>query len=404
MAEIHELQPVDLREAWRHEAHNFTPWLAKRLPLLGKELNLDLELVGTEVTLPDAGRVDILAKQAGSGANVVIENQLNQSDDSHCLRLLGYAANAGADILIWVAEGFTKYHRSIVAWLNESDSINVYAVRARAYRVGDSLAADFELAVGPSEMPPEPTSSSATNTNTWYANFYRPLVEQLRRDGLTPVGIGGFRGQWRSFETGYPQTVYAVGWSDGTAQAFLQTYGDDKKRVYEGLMEHRAEIDAALNNEVIWEAEGHEYWVRLETKNMPIVGEADYERTRQWLAGNLLRLHKVIQPYLSQACGTPLPAELTLNINRWGGYSWESTRFSYPRRESAQAAAAAERENGHNAQIEKIPINAQGKSSWGEGWEKLDGSYVVWKTTTSVRVERGQEVEERRVADAETSE
>ncbi|MCE2469027.1 MAG: DUF4268 domain-containing protein [Dehalococcoidia bacterium] len=293
MAEIHELKPVGLRDAWRHEARNFTPWLAERLDLLGRKLNLKLELVETEALLRPGGFVDILAKQAGSGANVVIENQLNQSEDSHCLRLLGYAANADTDILIWVAEDFSPYHRSIVTWLNRSDSINVYAVRVRAYRVGDSLAADFELAVGPSEP-------STEHPLPLYPRLYRSLVEQLRRDGLTPVGIGGFRGQWRSFETGYPQTVYAVGWSDGTAQAFLQVYGDDKKRVYEGLMKHKSEIGAALNNEVIWEAQGHEYWIRLETKGMPIVGDAGYERARQWLADNLLRLHKVIQPHLNQ--------------------------------------------------------------------------------------------------------
>lgn len=295
MAEIHELKRVDLREAWPHEAWNFTPWLAERLHLLGKDLNFELELEGTEVTLPEAGRVDILAKQAGSGARVVIENQFGWSDDSHCLRLLGYAAHAESDILVWVAEDFTKYHCGIVAWLNQSDNINVYAVEARAYRVGDSLAADFELAVGPTQSGSRPPAEP--NTNTWYANFYRPLLEQLRREGLTSVGRGGFRGQWRSFESGYFQTVYAVGWSDDTAQAFLQAYGEDKERVYEGLTQHKAEIDTELNNEAIWEA----HWVRLETKPMPIVTDADYERVRQWLADNLLRLRKAIQPHLDQA-------------------------------------------------------------------------------------------------------
>ena len=301
MAEIHELQPVGLREAWPHEAWNFTPWLAERLHLLGKELNLDLELVGTEIVLPEAGRVDILAKQVETGANVVIENQFGWSDDSHCLRLLGYAANADSDILVWVAEDFTEYHRGILAWLNQSDSINVYAVEARAYRVGDSLAAAFRLAVGPTQATQDrPSPSAATNTNTWYAQFYRPLVDRLRREGLPPVGRGGFRGQWRSFETGYPQTVYAVGWNDGTAQASWQTYGDDKERVYAGLAQYKEEIDAALNKEAIWEAEGWDHWVRLETKDLPIHDDADYERARQWLADNLLRLREAVQPYLEQ--------------------------------------------------------------------------------------------------------
>ena len=123
MPEINALEPVSLRQVWPDEARHFTPWLADHLHLLGSELNLALELVAVEATLPEAGRVDIIAQQASSMAKVVIENQLEVSDDSHCLRLLGYAANAGANILVWVARDFTDYHRSILSWLNESDNI-----------------------------------------------------------------------------------------------------------------------------------------------------------------------------------------------------------------------------------------------------------------------------------------
>ena len=103
------LEPVSLRQVWPDEARDFTPWLADNLHLLGAELNLALELVEVEATLPEAGRVDIIAQQVSTMAKVVIENQLEVSDDSHCLRLLGYAANADANILVWVA-------RSTNAW------------------------------------------------------------------------------------------------------------------------------------------------------------------------------------------------------------------------------------------------------------------------------------------------
>lgn len=303
MAEIHELEPVDLREAWPHEAWNFTPWLAERLHLLGRELNLDLELVETEVTLPEAGRVDILAKQVGSGARVVIENQFGWSNDSHCLRLLGYAAHAESDILVWVAEEFTEYHRGILAWLNQSDTINAYAVEARAYRVGDSLAADFRLAVGP-QAQSRPSLSPITNRTTFYALFYRPLVEELRRREMPPVGRGGFRGRWRSFETGYPDAVYATELGGGEAHAFLQVYGDDKERIYEALTQRKDAIDAELEGETDWEGgDGTTgtYWIGLATEAMVEHPEGEAaDAARQWLADNLLRLRKAIQPHLDQ--------------------------------------------------------------------------------------------------------
>ena len=165
--------------------------------------------------MPEAGRVDIIAEQVSTEAKVVIENQLGESDDSHCLRLLGYAANAEANILVWVAQDFTDYHRSILSWLNESDNIAVYAVAVRAYRVADAIAADFQLVVEPPQSQPGTTSTSTRMTaNTYYADFYRPVVAQLRRSGLLPVSRGGWRGRWRSFQTEYPQIVYAAGLSE----------------------------------------------------------------------------------------------------------------------------------------------------------------------------------------------
>ena len=73
------LEQVPVREIWPHEENNFTPWLADNLHLLGQILELKLELLQVEAEMPDAGRVDILAKDMTSGATVVIENQLEYS-------------------------------------------------------------------------------------------------------------------------------------------------------------------------------------------------------------------------------------------------------------------------------------------------------------------------------------
>ena len=258
---------MSLRKVWPDEARDLTPWLADHLHLLGSKLNLALELVAVESTLPEAGRVDIIAEQVGTKAKVVIENQLEVSDDSHCLRLLGYAANADANILVWVARDFTSYHRSTLSWLNESDNIAVYAVAVRAYRVGDAIAADFRLIIEPPQSQPGTAStSSGMTTNTYYADFYRPVVAQLRRSGLLPVSRGGWRGRWRSFQTGHPNVVYAAGLSEGKAWAFLSVYGTDNQHIYHALTQHRAEIDAQLCGGAEWEQGEEQSWVGLQTE------------------------------------------------------------------------------------------------------------------------------------------
>ena len=305
MPEIHPLEPVDLRKAWENEAWDFTPWLVEHLDLLGNVLSLDLEDPQAEVTLPGAGRVDVLAHQVGTGERVVIENQLESSDDSHLVRLLGYAANADANILVWVARDFTQYHRSILYWLNTSDTIDVYAVTVNAYRVGDALAADFRTVVEPPQSRPGISSPALETMNTYYAEFYRPLVAQLRRSELQPVGRGGWRGRWRSFETGHRHAIYAAGLDQGKAQVFLHVGGPDHRRIYHALSQYRDEIDSKLGGSVAWGQEEGFSSVTLETEAAVPGPEEDQETARQWMADNLIRLKAALQPHLEQAMGVP---------------------------------------------------------------------------------------------------
>lgn len=301
MQQIYELETVTLRNVFPNEAGDFTPWLADHLHLLGSKLNLDLELVEPEVTLPGAGRVDIIAKQVSTEAKVVIENQLEVSDDSHCLRLMGYAAKAEANILVWVAQDFTEYHQSILSWLNESDNIAVYAAAVRAYQVANAIAVDFQLVVEPSQSQPGATPTSTRMTaNTYYADFYRPVVAQLRRSELLPVSRGGFRGRWRSFQTGYPQIVYAAELSEDKARVFLHVYGAESQQIYHALIQHRAKIDAELDGGAEWEQEEGKSWMGLRREAVLRDPGLDLDSVGDWIAENLLRLRDVVQPYLDE--------------------------------------------------------------------------------------------------------
>ncbi len=310
MPQISALEPVSLRQVWSDEARDFTPWLKDHLQMLGTKLNLTLELVAAEAALPGAGRVDIIVEQASTKARVVIENQLEVSDDSHCLRLLGYAANADANILVWVAQDFTDYHRSILSWLNESDNIAVYAVAVRAYRVGDAIAADFQLVVEPPQSQPGAASTfNRVTTNTYYADFYRPVVAQLRRSGMVPVSRGGWRGRWRSFETGHPQVVYGAGLSEDKAWAFLSVNGVHNQYIYHTLTQHCGQIGAELEGCVEWVQGENESWVGLQTPAALSDPMINLEALGEWITENLLRLKSVTQSYLDQVMndGTSSP-------------------------------------------------------------------------------------------------
>ena len=71
-ANLGKLKSVHVREAWTHEAHNFTPWLADNLDQLGELVGIpDLTFVDKEVQVGPL-RADIIAS-APNGDGVLIE-------------------------------------------------------------------------------------------------------------------------------------------------------------------------------------------------------------------------------------------------------------------------------------------------------------------------------------------
>ena len=118
--DLAKLVKVELREAWDHEATDFTPWLAKpeNITLLGEELDLDLEVKAQEKNVGPF-RADILCKDTATGDWVLIENQLEKTDHTHLGQLLTYAAGLQAATIVWVAERFCDEHRAALDWLNE---------------------------------------------------------------------------------------------------------------------------------------------------------------------------------------------------------------------------------------------------------------------------------------------
>ena len=87
--------PANLREVWKTEDKDFTPWVAENIEYLNDILDLNLQVEETEYKA-GSFEIDILA--TGVQGKVIIENQFGKSDHDHLGKILTYLTTVGASI------------------------------------------------------------------------------------------------------------------------------------------------------------------------------------------------------------------------------------------------------------------------------------------------------------------
>jgi len=147
---IGKLQRVPLREVWKGEATDFTPWLEHNIDVLNDAVDLQLSNVEREESA-GSFNVDLVAEDQ-NGSLVVIENQLEKSDHDHLGKLITYFTALDARTGIWIVSDPRPEHVAAVGWLNESSSGSFYLLKVEAVRIGGSQPAPLlTLITGPSE-------------------------------------------------------------------------------------------------------------------------------------------------------------------------------------------------------------------------------------------------------------
>ena len=313
-------KPVPLRRVWPDETRDFTPWLAENLHQLGKAIGMELSLIQAEA-FGWAGFLDILA-QAADSTKVAIENQLGPSDSDHMARLIGYAVNHDARVLVWVAPYFHEYHQRILGGLKEAMHGNkeIYAVEIDVEGGNDFRPAEdgrpasgFRAVFRPIELradwPAAPSvevddDAVRMATPDRFTMYYRPLVERLLAADIRPLPTtyGGFTGRWRSFSAGYERIVYGLrigaSRSDQTA-VFLEVRTENRQQIYDALRERQSEIQEVLDGEVL------ECYQLAANCGLSISTEASVDdpddkqdEIREWMFRNLRRLMVAAQPHL----------------------------------------------------------------------------------------------------------
>ena len=311
-----EFEQMEVRDKWKDEARDFTPWLAENLDLLGRAIGMELKPIQEEQQVGPFS-LDIMAREADEGVIIAIENQLEWTDTGHLGQLLTYAAGCGAHIAIWVAPDFRYEHAQALHRLNEwtGERIRFYGVKVEVVRkTGDSsLEARFQKVVYPGgwdkdiTQPPGQTESPEARK---HREFFQPLIDELLREGFAEKAIQYYGRAGRFFPSRlHPYIGYAASLGEKDACVFLHVRpddGEDTKRTYDGLHQAREQIEACIDagpdTKWRWERSGGATSSYIYVRRYGSIDDSPkkLEETRAWMRDLLPKFKEVFDPRLKE--------------------------------------------------------------------------------------------------------
>lgn len=305
---LSKLERVPLREAWKHEAGDFTPWLAEteNLDALADALGLsELVLVKTEHWVGDF-KLDILCTDGDE--QVIIENQLDETDHKHLGQILSYAAGVGARKIIWIAESFRAEHVTALQYLNENttENLSFFGVRIELWRIANSpLAPKFEVIAQPNDWAKSGREQARAATNSsptkqLQQKFWMGLIDHLAKHApqirpqkarpqhwlVNSIGRSGF---------GLNITANT---RDERLGVELWIHGEEAKRYFADLLPKKDDIQAKLGFDLDWQQLPESKACRIATwyTDASIEELGRWTEFFDWITQRLVNMDEVLRP------------------------------------------------------------------------------------------------------------
>lgn len=302
----------DLRKIWKNEATNFTPWLANNLDLLSSALDINLNLIETES--PVGGySVDILAEDADTGENVIIENQLEQTDHTHLGQIMTYAAGKNAKKIIWIVKDAREEHRAAIEWLNANTASDLFffLLEIQLWSIdGSAPAPKFEIIEQPNnyvKVSKNTTKASGGAAVQFKYNFWNAFNDYAfkKSDAFTKQ----FKQHKASSDHWYTLSIGSstrsmdllVNTKTNTVTIEYKFYSgsDFDKTAFDAVYVHKDEIEQKLEHALIWK--------RLDTKKQSRIlleqtfdlkDDTSWNVIFDWYKDFAVKVYQAFQPFV----------------------------------------------------------------------------------------------------------
>lgn len=305
---ISKLQRVPLREVWRDEARDFTPWLQDNIDVLNDIIDFSLVTADREQSCGSFS-VDIVAEDV-NGHTIVIENQLEKSDHDHLGKLITYLVAMDARVGIWINSNPQPEHINAITWLNESSSNEFYLIKVEAVKIDDSCPAPlFTLIVGPSEEGREVGKIKEKRAERYEIRerFWTKLLDKAKTKTNLHSTISPSQYGWIGTTRGMGglNLNYAVREHSAQVELYIDRGKDSKdenKQIFDLLKENQTEIEKSFGDKLEWQRLDNRRASRIR-KEITTGGWKDEEKwplIHEELIKKMIAFSKAIKPYLKQ--------------------------------------------------------------------------------------------------------
>ncbi len=308
---------VDPRSIWKHEALDFTPWLAEHIAQLGEAIgDIELEAVQKEADVGDFS-LDILAKDLQRNAIVVVENQLSSTDHDHLGKLLTYASGYNADLIIWVSLQMREEHRQALDWLNQRTDTNTYffGVVLEVIRIGSSNPAlQFKVVASPNAWQKSNKNKSSTASSERgekYRAYFQGFYDELREVHRFTNSNKAQPKNWCHLSSGNNLFKYGHSFAQGNrvrTEIYIDS-GDPQQNqhYFDQLYDRRQQLETAFGQPLEWERLEDKRASRIAVYRAGSIDDSpdELKQIKEWGIQNLLAFREIFGKQSPQPAVVP---------------------------------------------------------------------------------------------------
>jgi len=305
---VSKLTKQKIRDIWKTEDKEFTPWLVENIALLNEDLGLNIQDPESEKKL-DTFKVDIVAQD--NEGKVIIENQFEKSDHDHLGKLLTYISNVeNTKKAIWIVEDAKSEHQRAIDWLNANvKTCSFYLVKIQVFKIKDSEpGAQFFLISGPDEnittvgKIKEKDSEIDNIRFKFWSEFYEKLKKRSNIYSSTApkprtyIGVSaGMRGV--SF-------LCAAQNNSAQVEIYIDRGKEEGKeinlKIFREFEKNKEEIEKNIRNKLEWDdlPESRACRIRLRSNLGGFSDEETWEDIHEFLVQNIIKLENATKKYI----------------------------------------------------------------------------------------------------------